>query len=100
MKAAFLFPAFRPDRAPRAVRKTLRLTTPKARPNTGEGVDTYFAQAEYRVDTAFLQNLEFLDRGYDFDEFGDVDNELESLSVVECTDEAALWRFCTGYDVL
>lgn len=34
------------------------------------------------------------------DEFGDADNELEGLAIVEPMDEVALFEFCTGYDVL
>jgi hypothetical protein len=47
-----------------------------------------------------VQNLEFLDRGYDFDEFGDIDNEYEGLTITEPMDEAQMFHFCTGYDIL
>lgn len=88
---------------PRPMRKTLRLATQKTKPdNTSalpEAVDNYL-RTEYRTDTGFLVNLEFLDRGYDHDEFGDVDNEYDGLTITESMNEADLWRFCTGYDVL
>jgi len=44
--------------------------------------------------------LEFLDRPFDHDEFNDVDNEYEGLTIVEPMNDADLWRFCTGYDVI
>lgn len=91
---------------PRPMRKTLRLATQKPkRSNTNnasslpEAVDN-FLRTEYRVDSDFLTNLEFLDRGYDHDEFGDVDNEYEGLTITAPMDEVELFRFCTGYDVL
>lgn len=34
------------------------------------------------------------------DEFGDVDNELEGLTILEPMNEVALFEFCTGYGVL
>jgi hypothetical protein len=47
-----------------------------------------------------LQNLEFLDRGYDFDEFQDIDDEHEGLTITEPMSEVELFQFCTGYDIL
>ena len=60
-------------------------------------VDSYM-KTEFRVDHYHTQNLEFLDRAYDFDEFGDIDNEFDGLTIHEPDSEAALWAFCTGYD--
>lgn len=60
-------------------------------------VDSYM-KTEYRVDHYHTQNLEFLDRAHDFDEFGDIDNEFDGLTIHEPDSEAALWAFCTGYD--
>ena len=57
---------------PRAMRKVLRLTSSRTKPQVSTGVDHYL-QTECRVDAYFNQNLEFLDRAYDHDEFGDID---------------------------
>jgi hypothetical protein len=53
-----------------------------------------------RVDAYFNQNLEFLDRGYDHDEFGDIDNEYEGLTITEPMTKTEMFQFCTGYDIL
>jgi hypothetical protein len=86
---------------PRPMRKALRhvraSTLPK--PQTHVGVDTYL-QVEYRTDTYHVQNLEFLDRGYDFDEFGDIDNELDGLTITDTMSEVELFEFCTGYNII
>ena len=84
---------------PRAVRKTLRLSSAKAKPQTHQGVDDYM-RTEFRADAYHNQNLEFVDRGYDFDEFGDIDNEFDGLTITEPMDEAQMFKFCTGYDIL
>jgi hypothetical protein len=52
------------------------------------------------TDTYFNQNLEFLDRDYDFDEFQDIDNEHEGLTITESMTETELFQFCTGYDII
>jgi hypothetical protein len=52
------------------------------------------------TDSYFNQNLEFLDRGHDFDEFGDIDDEHEGLTITESMTESELFQFCTGYDIL
>jgi hypothetical protein len=62
-------------------------------------VDSYI-RTEMRVDAYFNQNLEFLDRGYDHDEFGDIDNEYEGLTITEPMTEVEMFQFCTGYDIL
>jgi len=109
MYAAFLAPSLAPavSTPSRAVRKTLRLATQKPKRsdtnNTSalpEAVDKHLANVEYRNAPEFWVNLEFLDRGYDHDEFGDVDNEYEGLTITDPMDEVELFRFCTGYDVL
>ena len=85
---------------PRPMRKTLRLTKPRQRNvNTHDGVDDYLA-VDCRVDTYHTQNLEFLDRGYDFDEFGDIDNEYEGLTITDAMDDVASFEYLTGYDIL
>jgi hypothetical protein len=83
---------------PRAMRKVLRLTSSRPVPCTNQGVDHYL-QTECRVDTYFNQNLEFLDRDYDHDEFGDIDNEYPGLTIVECDSVLAAARFLNGYDL-
>jgi hypothetical protein len=85
---------------PRSVRKTLRLTKPRQRNvNTHDGVDDYLAM-DCRVDTYHTQNLEFLDREYGFDEFGDIDNEYEGLTIIEPMNEVDTFNYLTGYDIL
>lgn len=76
--------------------KTRIVHSKKYKPNTGYGVDTYM-RTECRVDTYYNQNLEFLDRGYDSDEFGDIDNELEGLTVFEPESTLDAVRFLNGY---
>ena len=68
----------------------------KYKPNTGYGVDTYM-RTEFRVDTYYNQNLEFLDRGYDSDEFGDIDDELDGLTIHEPDNTLDAVRFLNGY---
>jgi len=87
---------------PRSVRKTMRLNPSRQHNrnvNTHDGVDDYMA-TEYRVDTYHTQNLEFLDRAYDFDEFGDIDDEHEGLTITEPMGDAETFGFLTGYDIL
>ena len=84
---------------PRPIRKALRVHTPKTKSATHDGVDSYFFQG-YKVDTYHTQNLEYLDRPFDFDEFNDIDNELEGLTITEPMTDAELFAFCTGYDIL
>jgi hypothetical protein len=84
---------------PRPLRKALRVVTVKAKAQVHDGVDSYL-HTEYRIDKYHIQNLEFLDRGYDFDEFQDIDDEFESLSVFEPLNEIELFQFLTGYDII
>lgn len=86
---------------PRQTRLTLRITTPKqASANTAHTDLTEHFRTEYRRDDYHNQNLEFADFGYDGDEFADVDNELDGLTVFEPLNEVELFQFCTGYDVI
>lgn len=82
---------------PRKMRKALRITTPKAVCNTHQGVDHYL-RTEFRTDDYHNQNLEFLSRDYGYDEFNDIDNEFEGLTIVEPANDAELFEFCTGYN--
>jgi len=84
---------------PRSLRKALRITTPKAVCNTHQGVDHYL-RTDFRTDDYHNQNLEFLARDYGYDEFNDIDNEFEGLTIVEPSNDVELFEFCTGYDIL
>ena len=81
----------------RAVRATKHDRATASHRVSHDSVDFYM-KTEFRVDHYHTQNLEFLDRAYDFDEFGDIDNEFDGLTIHEPDSEAALWAFCTGYD--
>lgn len=94
----------------RAKRKALRITTPKAvrnsdcinTPTTDQIVNDWLAVHDPLNDRAYYaQNL--IDPDMDItsaDEFADVDNELDGLTITEPMDEAELFYFCTGYNVL
>ena len=87
---------------PRATRKTLRLPHAKrnATRNTSGHTDLthYFKNDPCRTDAYHNQNL--VDPEPYADEFGDIDNEYDGLTIVSPMDEAELWAFCTGYDVI
>lgn len=87
---------------PRPMRKTLRLSTQRTKPTNNasslpEAVDN-FLRTEYRSAPDFWVNLETA--GEHADDFHDVDNEYEGLTITAPMDEVELFRFCTGYDVL
>lgn len=92
---------------PRATRKALRVTTPKAQANhdcintpcVDQIVTDWLAVHDPLNDKAYLAT-NTIDPGFDFDEFADIDNELDGLTIVEPMDEVELWKFCTGYNVL
>jgi len=85
---------------PRPVRKTLRLTKPRQRNvNTHDGVDDYLA-VDCRTDTYHNQNLLTINPDYDHDEFGDIDDEHEGLTITPAMTEVEMFEFCTGYDIL
>lgn len=86
---------------PRAMRKTLRLTASRTKPQTAHTDLTETMRRDAMLtDAYFNQNLEFLDRAYDHDEFQDIDNKYEGLTITEPMSEAELFQFCTGYDIL
>lgn len=87
---------------PRPLRKALRVVRADAlpRPQTHCGVDSYMAASEYRTDAYHNQNLLTIDPDYGHDEFGDIDDEFDGLTITEPMDEVALFAFCTGYDIL
>jgi hypothetical protein len=94
----------------RAKRKALRITTPKAvrnsdcinTPTTDQIVNDWLAVHDPLNDKAYYaQNV--VDPDMDItsaDEFADVDNELDGLTIVEPMDEAEMIEFLTGYNVL
>lgn len=85
---------------PRTVRKTLRLSPAKRKTTYAESHTTltdYF-NTDYRADAYHNQNL--IDPEPYADEFGDIDNEYEGLTITEPMDEVAMWKFCTGYDII
>lgn len=88
---------------PRPVRKTLRLSPAKRKTTYNASVHTSLTDyirdnTTYRTDAYHNQNL--YTQEYDADEFGDIDNEYEGLTITEPMSEAELWKFCTGYDVI
>lgn len=82
---------------PRALRKALRITTPKAlpTPQTPYGSDSRFTE-EVHIDLELLLNT--TDPAFDFDEFNDIDNEYEGLSVVSMGKDTRRWL--KGYNIL
>lgn len=82
---------------PRKVRLALRVPKSQVKSSVHQGVDNYM-QTELRVDTYHNQNL--VDADPMHDEFGDIDNEFDGLTITEPMDEVELFRFCTGYDIL
>lgn len=92
----------------RAKRKALRITTPKAVRATQTSLDTdrivndWLAVHDPMNDTRYY-NANTVDPDMDITseyEFADIDNELDGLTIVEPMDEAELFYFCTGYNVL
>lgn len=82
-------------------RPIIRLRTPRTAYNTAQTDLTETMRRDaMRADAYFNQNLEFLDRGHDFDEFQDIDDEHEGLTIVDAMTEVELFQFCTGYDIL
>jgi hypothetical protein len=93
---------FVPPVLPQAVtRPIIRLHKPRIAYNTAHTDLTETLRRDACLtDSALLQNLEFLDRGHDFDEFQDIDNEHEGLTITEPMSDVELFQFCTGYDIL
>jgi hypothetical protein len=97
MKMSFVSPVLPAS----IVRPIIRLHKPRIAYNTAQTDLTETLRRDACLtDNALLQNLEFLDRGYDFDEFQDIDNEHEGLTIIEPMTEVELFQFCTGYDIL
>jgi hypothetical protein len=82
-------------------RPIIRLQKPRIVYNTAQTDLTETMRRDAMLtDAYFNQNLEFLDRDYDHDEFGDIDDEYEGLTITEPMSETELFQFCTGYDIL
>ena len=83
---------------PRPMRKTLRLTKPRQRNvNTHDGVDDYLAM-DCRDETYLIQNTSETDPLHD--EFGDIDNEYEGLTITSAMSEVEAFEYLTGYDII
>jgi hypothetical protein len=93
---------FVPPVLPQAVtRPIIRLHKPRiAYNNAHTDLTETMRRDALRTDLYFNQNLEFLDRGHDFDEFQDIDDEHAGLTITEPMTEVELFQFCTGYDIL
>jgi len=86
---------------PRKMRKALRVTTPRVAYNTAcTDLTETMRRDAFVTDDYHNQNLEFLSRDYGYDEFNDIDDEFEGLTIVEPTNDAELFEFCTGYNAL
>lgn len=97
MKMCFVPPVL-PESVTRPI---IRLPKHRTNYNTAQtDLTEVFRRDACLTDSALLQNLEFLDRGYDFDEFQDIDDEHEGLTITEPMSEVELFQFCTGYDIL
>lgn len=97
MKMSFVSPVFPAS----IVRPIIRLHKPRIAYNTAQtDLTEVFRRDALLPDSALLQNLEFLDRGYDFDEFQDIDDEHEGLTIHQPMSETELFQFCTGYDII
>lgn len=80
-------------------RTTLRINRPAPNKAHTDLTET-LRRDSLRSDAYLNQNLEFLDRGYDYDEFQDIDNEYDGLTIHEPMNETELFEFCTGYNIL
>ena len=97
MKIGFVSPVLPASIA----RPIIRLSKPRIAYNTAQTDLTETMRRDAMLtDAYFNQNLEFLDRGHDHDEFQDIDNEYEGLTITEPMSEVELFQFCTGYDIL
>ena len=95
MKASFVI---NKNYLPRATRKALRVTTPKQLSDNSKHTDlTEHFRTDYHADAYHNENLYTVE--YDHDEFNDIDNEYEGLTIVECSNDSQLWEFCTGYNI-
>lgn len=88
---------------PRALRKALRITTPKAQPVAKSPIDTDAIVSDWLAIHDPLNDRDYLctnttDPAFDFDEFNDIDNEYEGLSIVSMGKDTRRWL--KGYNIL
>jgi hypothetical protein len=88
---------------PRAIRKTLRITTPTAQSVAKTPIDTDQVVSDWLAIHDPLNDRDYLctnttDPAFDFDEFKDIDNEYEGLSVVSMGKDTRRWL--KGYNIL
>lgn len=93
---------------PRSMRKALRhvkhrkITTTYSDNDADRVVSDWLAVND-PMNEAHYYCTNTVDADFDFTssaEFADIDDEFADLTKVEAMDEVALWKFCTGYDVL
>jgi len=83
----------------REIRKAKRITTPRvAYAVAHTDLTETMRRDAYIADNYHNQNLYTQETEYD--EFNDIDNELDGLTVFEPLNEVELFQFCTGYDVI
>jgi hypothetical protein len=88
---------------PRALRKALRITTPKAQSIAKTPIDTDQVVSDWLAIHDPLNDRDYLctntvDPAFDFDEFNDIDNEYEGLTVVSMGKDTRRWL--KGYNIL
>jgi len=75
---------------PRSIRKALRHVKHRKITNDPMNEAHYYCTNTVDADFDFTSSAEF----------ADLDDDFADLTKVEAMDEVALWKFCTGYDVL
>ena len=93
---------------PRSIRKALRYTKPQAVTVTFTHDDTDRVVSDWLAVNDPMHESRYyctntVDSDFDISssaEFADIDDDHADLTIIEATDEVALWKFCTGYDVL
>ena len=88
---------------PRSMRKALRVTTPKAQSIAKTPIDTDQVVSDWLSIHDPLNDSAYLctnttDPAFDFDEFKDIDNEYEGLTVVSMGKDTRRWL--KGYNIL
>lgn len=91
------------DHLPRSIRKTLRITTPKAQPIAKTPIDTDQIVSDWLsihdpMNESHYYCTNTVDPAFDFDEFKDIDNEYEGLSIVSMGKDTRRWL--KGYNIL
>lgn len=88
---------------PRSMRKTLRITTPKTQPTAKTPIDTDQIVSDWLAIHDPLNESSYYctntcDPAFDFDEFKDIDNEYEGLTIVSMGKDTRRWL--KGYNIL